>query len=54
MWYDGIFDFIRCHDAEGYPPAYIELHGIRYTFTHPVLRPDGIEAHVKITEVDDE
>jgi len=47
------FDFIRCHDAEGYPSAFTEIAGLRYTFSNPVLRPDGIEAHVKITEVDD-
>ena len=47
------FNFIRMLDADGYPPAFTEIAGLRYEFTEPTWKPDGVYARVRITEVDD-
>jgi len=45
------FDFIRMLDAEGYPRAFLDHGGFRYTFSHPVLRDGRIDARVEITKL---
>jgi methionyl-tRNA formyltransferase len=44
-WYDQI----RMLDAEGYPHAYIEAHGLRMEFRRVSHRSDGLHADVRIT-----
>jgi methionyl-tRNA formyltransferase len=48
---EGLFDFIRMLDAEGYPRAFINYGGFKFEFTRPVLRTDKIICDVTITEV---
>ena len=46
-WYDQI----RMLDAEGYPQAFLEAHGMRLEFRRVSQRSDGLHADVKITHV---
>jgi len=46
-WYDKI----RMLDAEGYPHAFLEAHGMRLEFRRVSHRSDGLHADVKITLV---
>jgi len=46
-WYDQI----RMLDAEGYPHAFLEAHGMRLEFRRVTHRSDGLHADVKITSV---
>lgn len=46
-WYDQI----RMLDAEGYPHAFLEVHGMRLEFRRITHRSDGLHADVKITSV---
>ena len=46
-WYDQI----RMLDAEGYPHAFLEVHGMRLEFRRVARRSDGLYADVKITSV---
>ena len=38
-------------DAEGYPQAFLEAHGMRLEFRRVSQRSDGLHADVKITHV---
>ena len=44
-WYNQI----RMLDAEGYPFAFLEAHGMRLEFRRATQRSDGLHADVKIT-----
>jgi methionyl-tRNA formyltransferase len=46
-WYDQI----RMLDAEGYPHAFLEAHGLRLEFRRVSRRSDGLYADVKITRL---
>jgi methionyl-tRNA formyltransferase len=46
-WYDQI----RMLDAEGYPHAYLEAHGLRMEFRRVSHRSDGLHADVRITSL---
>jgi len=46
-----LYDFIRMLDAEGYPHAYIEHQGFKYSFRRSVLYDGQIIADVTITPV---
>ncbi len=48
-----LYDFIRMLDAEGYPKAFIESHGLRFEFSRAALYDGRIEADVTITKVDE-
>ena len=43
-----VFDYIRMLDAEGYPPAFLEIGRLRLEFTRAALRNGRIEANVVI------
>lgn len=43
------FDHIRMLDADGYPPAFVDAQGFRFTFTRAALRDGRIVADVSIT-----
>lgn len=45
-----VFDYIRMLDAEGYPPAYIEIGGLRLEFSRAALKSGEIIADVRIRE----
>ena len=42
------YDHIRMLDAEGYPHAFLELHGMRLEFRRVSQRSDGLYADVKV------
>lgn len=44
-----VFDYIRMLDADGYPPAFIEMEHFRFEFTRASFKPDCVMADVKIT-----
>jgi methionyl-tRNA formyltransferase len=46
-WYDQI----RMLDAEGYPHAFLEVHGLRLEFRRVSRRSDGLHADVRITRL---
>ena len=46
-WYDQI----RMLDAEGYPNAFLEAHGMRLEFRRVSQRSDGLYADVKIMPI---
>ncbi len=46
------FDFIRMLDAEGYPPALLEVGPYRLEFSRAALKPGAIVADVRITRSD--
>ena len=46
-WYDQI----RMLDAEGYPQAFLEAHGMRLEFRRVSQRSDGLHADVKIMPI---
>ena len=46
-WYDQI----RMLDAEGYPHAFLELHGMRLEFRRVCQRSDGLHADVRIIPI---
>ncbi len=48
---ESLFDFVRMLDAHGYPAAFAEIGPWRLEFRRPVLRPEGIEADVRITRI---
>ena len=47
-WYDQI----RMLDAEGYPHAFLEAHGMRLEFRRVSQRSDGLHADVKIVPIE--
>lgn len=44
-----VYDFIRMLDADGYPRAFLEIGDLRLEFDGARLRPDAVEAVVRIT-----
>lgn len=46
-----LYDHIRCVDAEGYPHAFLDYGGLRFTFRRAVEYDGRIEADVTITEL---
>jgi methionyl-tRNA formyltransferase len=44
-----VHDLIRMLDADGYPPAFIDIGSLRLEFSHASLRAGHVEAHVRIT-----
>jgi methionyl-tRNA formyltransferase len=46
-WYDQI----RMLDAEGYPHAFLEVHGLHLEFRRVSRRSDGLHADVRITSL---
>lgn len=44
-----VHDHIRMLDADGYPPAFLETGSLRLEFGGASLRPDAVEAIVRIT-----
>jgi methionyl-tRNA formyltransferase len=46
-WYDQI----RMLDAEGYPHAFLEMHGMRLEFRRVCQRSDGLHADVRIMPI---
>lgn len=51
---EDLHDFIRMLDAEGYPRAYFEQDGFRYTFCRSSLYSGRIRASVDITPIQNE
>lgn len=49
---DGLHDFIRMLDGEGYPPAFLEHGGYRYEFSRSTAYDGRIHADVRITPID--
>lgn len=49
---DAWYDHIRMLDAEGYPHAFLEAHGMRLEFRRITCRSDGLYADVKISPCD--
>ena len=45
------YDHIRMLDAEGYPNAFLEVHGMRLEFRRVSKRSDGLHADVKIMPI---
>lgn len=45
------FDQIRMLDAESYPHAFLEAHGMRLEFRRVCQRSDGLHADVRITAI---
>ena len=45
------FDQIRMLDAESYPHAFLEAHGMRLEFRRVCQRTDGLHADVRITAI---
>jgi methionyl-tRNA formyltransferase len=45
------YDQIRMLDAEGYPHAFLEAHGLRFEFRRVTRRSDGLHADVRITSL---
>lgn len=46
-----LYDHIRMLDADGYPHAYFDWNGFRFTLTRPALRTSRIEADIQITPI---
>jgi methionyl-tRNA formyltransferase len=46
---DGLHDFIRMLDAEGYPKAFFEYGGFRFEFSRAALYDQRVVADVRIT-----
>jgi methionyl-tRNA formyltransferase len=44
-----VYDHIRMLDAEGYPPAFLEIGDLRLEFGSAELRPDAVNVSVRIT-----
>ena len=47
---DKVFDYIRMLDAEGYPPAFLEVGAFRLEFSRASRKQGSVVADVKITE----
>jgi methionyl-tRNA formyltransferase len=47
-----VHDHIRMLDAEGYPPAFIQIGALKLEFDHSRLADDEVLAHVRIRLVD--
>lgn len=46
---DAVFDHIRMLDAEGYPPAFVDVGPFRLEFTRASRRTDAVLSDVRIT-----
>ena len=44
-----VHDVIRMLDADGYPPAFLEIGDLRFEFGRSRLGPDEVTADVRIT-----
>jgi len=49
---DEVFDRIRMLDAEGYPPAFVQVGPYKLEFTRATLKTECVVADVKIRKVD--
>ena len=49
----GLYDHIRMLDAQGYPPAFVEIGNFRLEFTRASLRHGKVEANVEIRYIGD-
>lgn len=49
--FSGLHDFIRMLDADGYPPAFLDHKGFRYSFKRAALYDGRIAADVSITAI---
>lgn len=47
---DGLYDTIRMLDAQGYPPAFLDIGAFRLDFTRASRRTDAVIADVRITQ----
>jgi len=45
------YDHIRMLDAEGYPHAFLEIHGMRLEFRRVCQRSDGLHADVSVVPI---
>lgn len=45
------YDQIRMLDADSYPHAFLEMHGLRFEFRRVSRRSDGLHADVRITSL---
>lgn len=43
-----VYDYIRMLDADGYPPAFLEVGGLRLEFSAAELADEGVQARVAI------
>jgi methionyl-tRNA formyltransferase len=50
---EGVYDFIRMLDAEGYPRAFLNYSGLRFEFSRAALYDRRVMADVKITRLED-
>lgn len=50
---DRLFDCIRMLDADGYPPAFLEVGPFRLSFTRASRRADAVIADVRISRIDE-
>ncbi len=48
-----LYDFVRMLDAEGYPHAFLDSGGFRYTFSDAVRAGGSVKASVEITALDE-
>lgn len=48
MTLDQVHDYIRMLDADGYPPAFLDVGHLRFEFTRVGRRPGRLEANVTI------
>jgi len=49
-----VYDWIRMLDAEGYPHAYLDYGGLRFTFRRAGKADEAVSAEVVITRSDDD
>lgn len=49
-----LYDHIRMLDAPDYPPAYIQINGLRFEFRKARLKDDVLVAEVTVEDTDDE
>ena len=50
---EAVYDFVRMLDADGYPPAFLDHRGFRYSFRRAVLYDGRVEADVTIAAIPD-
>lgn len=51
---DQVFDYIRMLDANGYPPAFVDVGPFRLHFTRATRRTGAVTADVRITDESEE
>lgn len=52
MTLDKIYDYIRMLDGEGYPPAFVEVDGLRLEFSSATLRDGELTAAVRFVKTE--